>query len=270
MTVAVGADVGIEPTTPLALPAIEASEIVVAFGDQVALRGVSLAVQPGERVALVGPNGAGKTTLLRVMAGLARPDAGTVSLAGHPLHPRRADLRALLGVVLHHSFAYPELTLRENLDFFARLYRVPDRGERIPRVLDLVGLQHRSTQRVAALSRGMVQRLAIARAILHDPPILLLDEPDTGLDQEAMALLEAILNSHRSDGARTVQRRSTLFTTHAFEHARRLADRTLIMHEGRLVEHVGAVAAGPRVTGDRYDTRAAQSVANARAPSASV
>jgi heme exporter protein A len=205
---------------------IEARALTVSFGEELALRRVALRVEAGARLALVGPNGAGKTTLLRVVAGLLRPASGEVRLGGASLADDREAARRSIGFVGHHSLLYPELTAWENLQFYARLYRVPDRSERVVRVLEQMGLYGRRHDRLATLSRGMIQRLALARAILHEPPVLLLDEPDAGLDVEAFATLERTL---RDDPRRTV-----VLTTHDFGHALRLCDRVAILDRGRV------------------------------------
>ncbi|MBI4492126.1 MAG: heme ABC exporter ATP-binding protein CcmA [Chloroflexi bacterium] len=214
----------------------------VAFGATQALRGVALDLAWGERLAIFGPNGAGKTTLLRVLSTLARPTAGEVRLAG--LDPARdaQGVRRLIGVVGHQPYLYPELTASENLRYYGRLYRVPDLAVRVEAVLERVGLYQRRDEPVASLSRGMQQRLAIARAVLHDPPILLLDEPDTGLDLQAFQLLEAVLLGS-PDAPRTV-----VLATHNLDQGLRLAGRVAILVGGRFVyEQPSAALDGQRL-----------------------
>ncbi|MGH2525079.1 MAG: heme ABC exporter ATP-binding protein CcmA, partial [Anaerolineales bacterium] len=161
--------------------------LVKKFGFQTVLRGLDLEIAEGEFVAVLGPNGAGKTTLLRILAGLSRPTFGEVSVGGYRLPQQAGAVRRRLGVVSHQPLLYADLSAEENLRFYARLYGLRDSSARIARVLTLVGLSVRRRDLVRTFSRGMQQRLAIARAILHDPEVMLFDEPHTGLDPEASA-----------------------------------------------------------------------------------
>lgn len=208
---------------------IEVRGLTKSFGEQRALRGIDLAVAEGECLVLFGPNGAGKTTLIRVLATLSRPTAGTVRIAGLDLRTEGPAIRRRIGVISHQPFLYENLTVHENLSFYATMYDVPRRENRIAEVLELVGLADRRGERVGTLSRGTQQRLAIARAILHDPPILLLDEPETGLDQRAGAifsdLLRALISGHRS----------VIWTTHRLDLGLELAARVMILHRGKIV-----------------------------------
>jgi heme exporter protein A len=214
--------------------AIATRGVRVAFGATVVLRGVDLAVPWGARLALLGPNGAGKSTLLRVLATLARPDAGAVRVAGLDAVAAPVAVRRLIGVVAHQTFLYDELTALENLRFYGALYGVPDLDRRAADLLAAVGLAGKRGARAGTLSRGQQQRLTVARALLHDPPLLLLDEPDTGLDLAAFAFLEGLLLA----GGRTV-----LLTTHNLRQAARLCDRYAILAGGR-VAATGAIDAG--------------------------
>ena len=153
--------------------------------------GVSFKVERGDRLALAGPNGAGKTTLLRVLAGLLRPHGGTATVLGASLPDESWKLRGKVGLVAHEPLLYRDLTARENLGFHARLHGVPE--PRVGTVLDAVGMTGRADDPLTELSRGMVQRVAAARAVLHDPPLLLLDEPWAGLDPAAVELLEPVI-----------------------------------------------------------------------------
>jgi heme ABC exporter ATP-binding subunit CcmA len=173
---------------PPAQPILQASGIVRRFGAVAALRGVDFAVGAGELVLLLGPNGAGKTTLLRCLAGLAHPQRGAVRILGADVHAEPAT-RGAIGLLSHQSHLYDDLTAGENLRFAAALYDLHDGEALIRHALDAVGLQDQIDRRVATFSRGMLQRLAIARATLHGPPLLLLDEPFTGLDTHAAAAL---------------------------------------------------------------------------------
>jgi ABC-type multidrug transport system ATPase subunit len=201
------------------------------YGVVPALRGLNLDVARREFLALCGPNGSGKTTLIRILAALARPTGGTVQIGGWTLPAEAAYVRAHLGVVSHLPLVYDTLTAEENLLLFARLYNLPrdQRRERVEAVLRRVGLWRRAGDVVRTYSRGMVQRLAIARAILHDPAVLLLDEPYTGLDQDAAALLDNLLGEVGAGG------RTIMMTTHNLPRAHRLADRIAVLSQGRIV-----------------------------------
>jgi heme exporter protein A len=199
------------------------------FGSLAALRGVDLAVGPGERLAIVGPNGSGKSTLVKVIGTLLRPSAGVVRLAGLDVQSRGLEVRRLVGVVCHQTFLYGELTALENLEFYGRLYGLPHAGERAREQLRLVGLEGQADVPGRDLSRGMQQRLALARALLHEPPILLLDEPDTGLDQRWRAFLVELLGEVAGQG------RTVLLTTHDLERTLDLADRLAVLNGGRVV-----------------------------------
>lgn len=207
---------------------IQASKLVKAFGRRPVLRGVDLEVPAGQSVALFGPNGAGKTTLIRIIAGLSKLTSGRVLLGGQDVQKAGPALRRYIGFVSHNPLVYDSLTAEENLLFFGRIYETPDLQSRIAQVLEQVGLAGRRKDVVRTYSRGMVQRLAIGRAILHDPPILLLDEPDTGLDQQAADMLRDLLVELGS-GDRTV-----LLTTHNLERGIEWADRALILNGGRV------------------------------------
>jgi heme ABC exporter ATP-binding subunit CcmA len=209
-------------------PYLEISKLKKNYGLKPVLRGVNLAVEPGQRVALLGANGAGKTTLLRILAGLAEPDGGRVHICGLDIMHEAQQARRAIGFVAHQPYLYDDLTVMENLLFFGRMYGVKRSRERAHIVLERVGLLKRADDRASALSRGQAQRLAIARALLHTPRLLLLDEPDTGLDEEGIALLEALLREHAQDGG------AVLFTTHQFEHAMQWSDSTGLLSGGRM------------------------------------
>ena len=209
---------------------IEVRKLVKTFGLRPVLRGVELAVEAGEFVSLFGPNGAGKTTLVRILAALSRPSGGLVRVSGYEL-PRHADaVRRRLGVVLHQPLLYDHLTARENLAFFARMYHLEDAAAQVEAVLKQVGLRARANDVVHTFSRGMQQRLSIGRAILHDPDILLFDEPYTGLDPEATELLDNLLRQVVADRPRTI-----LMTTHDLTRGLALADRVAILKGGQIV-----------------------------------
>jgi heme exporter protein A len=199
------------------------------YGSLAALRGVDLAVGAGERLAVVGPNGSGKSTLVKVIGTLLRPTAGVVRLAGLEVQSRALEVRRLVGVVCHQTFLYAELTAVENLEFYGRLYGLSHPGERAREQLRLVGLEGQADVPGRDLSRGMQQRLALARALLHEPAILLLDEPDTGLDQRWRGFLVELVAEVARQG------RTVLLTTHDLERTLDLADRLVVLNGGRVV-----------------------------------
>lgn len=218
---------------------IDVRGVEQSYAGKPVLRGVNLQVAAGEFVALFGANGAGKTTLLRILATLARPARGRVVLGGFDLAIDPQALRAVVGFVGHHTMLYPELTAFENLQFYASLYGVEPARSRCDALLEQVGLQRQRAERVRYFSRGMQQRLAIARAILHSPRVLLLDEPHSGLDQIAAAQLDALLQAEAAAG------RSVLLVTHDLQRGVALADRVLGLDRGRVVleRAAGAVSA---------------------------
>jgi len=205
---------------------IETRALTKNFGLKPVLRGVDLDVAPGEFVVLFGPNGAGKTTLLRILATLSKPSFGRAAVAGFPLPAGAGEVRRRLGVVSHHTLIYGDLTAEENLRFYARMYGVPSPGKRIAEVLRQVGLSARRRDLARTFSRGMQQRLAIGRAVLHDPEVMLFDEPYTGLDQDASAMLDGVLREVAARG------RTVLMTTHDLARGLAVADRVLILSRG--------------------------------------
>jgi len=208
---------------------IKVRNLVKAFGNRVVLKGVDLDVAEGEFLTLVGPNGAGKTTLMNVISTLTKPMGGQVHVAGYDLANGAVEARRRIGLVSHKTLLYDDLSAEQNLRFYARMYDLPDPDSRIEFVLQRVGLWGRQHDPVRTYSRGMQQRLAIARAMLHDPPILLLDEPDTGLDQHAAAMLTDLLHEVGAT------RRTVLMTTHNLERGLELGSRVAILAKGRIV-----------------------------------
>jgi heme exporter protein A len=198
------------------------------FGSSIALRDVHFALTAGESVAVLGANGAGKTTMLRTAATLARPTRGSVTAFGVDAWKERIQVRARIGVVAHQPYVYPELTCSENLSFFASMFDVENRETVVPAALQRVGLAERAQQRAGELSRGLLQRLNIARAMLHDPAVLILDEPDTGLDAAGRAVLSEIVSSHARRGG------AVIFTTHSLDLALSLATRVIVIRGGRI------------------------------------
>jgi heme exporter protein A len=207
---------------------IETRALTKTFGLQPVLRGVDLEVAPGEFVALMGPNGAGKTTLLRVLSTLAKPTFGAVRVAGLSLPAEAERVRRRLGVIAHQPLLYGDLTAEENLRFYARMYGLADPGLRIAQLLERVGLAARRRDLVRTYSRGMQQRLAIARGLLHAPDVLLLDEPYTGLDPAGAQLLDEVVQELAARGC------TILMTTHDLEHGFALAQRAVILARGRI------------------------------------
>jgi heme exporter protein A len=213
-------------------PMIEVRKLVKRFGLKTVLRSVDFQVQPGEFVALLGPNGAGKTTFLRILASLSRPAMGEVRIAGFRLPEQAAAVRRRLGVVSHLPLLYGDLTAEENLRFFGRMYGVVNLEDRITEVLDLVGLLARRRDLVRTFSRGMQQRLAIGRAVLHDPDVMLFDEPHTGLDQEASAMLDRVLREVAARG------RTVVMTSHDLARSGDLASRFDILSRGMIAASI--------------------------------
>ena len=204
-------------------PAIELDGLERRYGERVALSGVTVSLPEGATLAVLGANGAGKTTLLRVLAALLRPHGGTARVLGAELPGERWKVPGRVGYLGHEPLLYRQLTGRENLHYHARLHGVD--GSRVSEVLDAVGMKRRADEPLQDLSRGMVQRLAAARAVLHDPPLLLLDEPRANLDPAASELLEPLIG--RSSG------RTRVLVTHDVEGALAESDLALGLKAGR-------------------------------------
>jgi heme exporter protein A len=229
---------------------IELRRLTKAFGSKVALRNVDLRVEAGESLVIFGPNGAGKSTLIRILSSLSRPTGGRVLIGGLDLATHADGIRRYLGVVSHAPLLYDSLTAEENLRFFAQLYGMKEPAPRIAEMLGRVGLTARRSDLVRTFSRGMVQRLAIARALLHDPQVLLLDEPDTGLDPQAAEMLHSLLvqlsgrsgeganqrisESTGEQGSEGAQR-TIVTVTHSIERGLAIADRVVILAAGKIV-----------------------------------
>ena len=203
------------------------------YGALVALRRVSLEIQPGEFAALLGPNGAGKTTLLRIAALLVRPNSGQVKMSGLA-EASAGNVKSRIGMVAHSTLLYDELTAEENLLFFARLYDVANAPARAAELLAAAGLSERATSLVRTFSRGMRQRLAIARALVHSPRVLLLDEPSSGLDQQGRAWFASTLASLHQEGC------TIIASTHSRDEVLRLASRAVRLESGRVVSDSAA------------------------------
>lgn len=208
---------------------LKADGLVREFGPLRAVDGIGFSLSAGQLMTVFGPNGAGKTTLLRVLSGGLRPSEGSVHLRDRELRAGDPEWHRRIGVLSHQSYLYGHLTLEENLRFFGRLFGVPDLNDRIPERLQQVGLESRADSLARTLSRGMRQRLALARTLLHDPEFVLLDEPYTGLDAHAASVLRGVLASLK-DGHRTV-----ILVTHNISQGLELADRVAIQVRGRFV-----------------------------------
>jgi len=209
--------------------AIEVQGLTKSFGHHLALRGIDLQMRPGETVVIFGPNGAGKTTLIKVLATIMNPSSGRVLVDGLELKNNAEEVRRQIGVVTHQTFLYSNLTAYENLEFYSHMYDIPGIRDRVHEVLAMVGMTSRLHDRVGTLSRGMQQRLSIARALLHKPAIMLLDEPEAGLDQQATSMLWEAL---QTEGGR---KRTAVLTTHNLERGLELCDRLLILTKGKIV-----------------------------------
>ena len=232
------------PTTTEPAPAVvnreggagvEVSGLVRRYGEREALAGVGFSIARGETLAVFGANGAGKTTLLRVLATLLRPHAGTVRVLGREL-PRDAHaVRGSIGFVGHEPLLYRDLSPGENLAFYSRLYGIADSGDRISALLAAIGMERRAADPVRSLSRGMVQRVAVARAVLHCPELLLLDEPRAGLDAAAAALIDALIGPSPST--------TRVLVTHDVEGGLAEASMAVCLRAGRvaLAERAGVV-----------------------------
>jgi heme exporter protein A len=211
------------PAVAIAVEGLEKS-----YREWPVLWNLDLTVPWGETLALFGANGAGKTTLLRILSTSVRPDAGTVLIAGRDMLRQTAEVRRRIGVVGHRSFLYDDLTPLENLNYYARLYDIKDREARVNAALDRVGLSGRANHRVRTLSNGMQKRAAIARAILHQPDVLLLDEPEAGLDRDSRLMLGNLLSEWTEEG------RSAVLTTHDIDLGLAWGHRAAVLTGGSL------------------------------------
>lgn len=218
------------PDIPLGHPAnaIELVHVSKVFGTRKAVDDVTLALPVGAFLSIFGPNGAGKTTLLRVLSTLARPTEGQVFVAGVDVREEPDEARARIGLISHQPMVYPDLTAQENLMLYARLYGVPDPEKRVAQLLDAVGLSHRRLDAVRTFSRGMTQRVAIARALVHDPDVVLLDEPYSGLDPHAVEIFDDLI-------AQVREGRTFVMVSHDLAKGFSLCTHALVMARGRIV-----------------------------------
>lgn len=213
-----------DPTTP----AIRLRKLVKTLDERPVLRGIDLEIFEGEYVALLGANGAGKSTLLRLLATLIPPTDGVIELFGKSLNRSNAVLRAKIGLIAHNSMLYRDLSARENLRFFANLYGIGEPEDRVVRMLKMVGLLDRANDPVKNFSRGMTQRISIARALLHDPQLLLADEPFAGLDAPSSAALETLLHKLNVAG------KTIVLVNHDIDQTLRLAERAIVLRQGKV------------------------------------
>jgi len=216
-------------TRPASVPAVQLEGVTKRFARNWALKSVSLTIPPGESVCLLGPNGSGKTTLLRIVATATRPTAGQALVFGYEAADDGDAVRSRIGLLSHRTFLYGELTARENLRFAAGMYGIPPGNARLDAALADVGLAPAADTRVRAFSQGMAQRLALARATLHAPPLLLLDEPYSGLDADALQLLDRYLGSFLARGGTMV------LVTHQLAKGLTACRRAVALREGRVV-----------------------------------
>lgn len=209
---------------------IEIKKLTKQADNKLILRGVNLSIKKGETVAILGPNGAGKSTLLKVLATLIKPTSGLIKINGLDLKKDHIEIKKLLGYLPHSSLLYDHYSPLENLVFFGNIYGVNNVEQKASKLVKEVGLSFFLNEPVKNFSRGMIQRIAIARAIIHDPEILLLDEPHTGLDQGAISILNNVILSMKEKGA------TTLMVTHDFKQAAEICDRIIIVKNGRIVD----------------------------------
>ena len=208
--------------------AIDVRCLSKSYGRTQVLRELDLQVPWGQTLTVLGPNGSGKTTLIKTLVTLAKPDSGEIRINGMSTHRSGVRVRSIIGVVTHETLLYDGLTGAENLRFFARMFTLDRIEERISAVAAQMGVSDRLDDRVGTLSHGMRRRFSIARALLHSPRVLIMDEPESGLDQQALSLLEALI-ADKSNPDRTI-----LMTTHNLERGVALADRVAILSRGRI------------------------------------
>ena len=216
-----------------ASPIVEVAELTRDFGPRQAVAGVTFSLAPGECLALFGPNGAGKTTLLRVLAGLLKPTSGSARVSGIPL-PGGPLARSRVGLISHHTMLYAALSPRENVSFSARLYGIRDARARVEDSLRRMSMLERADAPIRSLSRGMQQRVSIARAMVHSPQLVLADEPYSGLDESGARALTALLQELRSAGT------AIIVVTHNFVEGLSLATHAAVMQRGKFVRYDAA------------------------------
>lgn len=226
--------------------AIEIKGLSKSFGRALVLDSLDLEVPWGEVLTILGPNGSGKTTLIKLLASLTKPDAGALRVAGADVARSGQSIRRIIGVVTHDPLLYDHLTGYENLRFSARMFSLQRIDERIAEVAERMGVSARLHQRASTMSNGVKKRFSIARALLHDPPILLMDEPESGLDQEALTLLEAVVRDHAAPY------RTVVLTTHNLERGLALGHRMAILARGRIAYQEALASLGAADARDAY------------------
>ncbi|WP_043932810.1 ABC transporter ATP-binding protein [Bacillus sp. EB01] len=209
---------------------IEVKKLTKQADSKLILRGINLTINKGETIGILGPNGAGKSTLLKVLATLIKPSTGEVTIGGYNLRKEQSEIKKLFGYLPHSSLLYDHYSPRENLVFFGNLYGIKNPEQRAVELVKEVGLSFFLNEPVKNFSRGMIQRIAIARAIVHDPEILFLDEPHTGLDQGAISILNNVILRMKEKGA------TTLMVTHDFKQAAEICDRIIIIKNGKIAD----------------------------------
>lgn len=208
------------------LLALKVEDVIKSFAETMVLRSIKFSLQPGEVAVLIGANGAGKSTLLRILSMLTQPDSGSVSVYGKDTTKNGPEARALTGSVLHSPMLYADMSVRENLTLFADLYRLKNVDDLIEKNAVKVGIESRLDHRVRTLSHGFQKRTALARALMHDPQLLLLDEPESGLDSRSVSQLDNVIEEYRNSG------RTVLMTTHIIEHALEISDKAIAINHG--------------------------------------
>jgi len=208
--------------------AINIEGLTKSFGQNFVLRDLALHLSWGEKLVVLGPNGSGKTTLIKIMSTLTKADSGVITIAGFNRDDMGQQIRRVVGVLVHDPMLYDDLSGYENLKFFGQLFGLDDVEDRIVSIADNLGVSPWLYKRVGTLSHGLKKRLSIVRVLLHNPQILLMDEPETGLDQEAVSILDEIIESRVNDG------RSVLITTHSFERGLSIGDRLAILSQGKI------------------------------------
>lgn len=232
-----------KPSSPSNLsptgPIVETADLARAFGSRKAVAGITFSLAPGDCLAVFGPNGAGKTTLLRLLAGLLKPSSGSARLAGIPL-PGGSLARSRVGLISHHTMLYAALSARENVSFAARLYGIRDPSARVDDSLRRMSMLDRADAPVRLLSRGMQQRVSIARAMVHSPQVVLADEPYSGLDDSGARALTALLGELRSLGT------ATIIVTHNLAEGLSLATHAAVMQRGKFVRYDASERIDPK------------------------
>jgi len=208
--------------------AVQIKGLTKSFNNHLALKEIDLEVKQGESVVIFGPNGAGKTTLIKILATIMKPSSGEIMINGLNIKKNIIQIQRTIGVVTHQIFLYSSLTAAENLEFYCRMYNIPERQKRIAEVADMMGIASSLHDRVRTLSRGMQQRLSIARSLLHRPSIMMLDEPEAGLDRQAISMLWKSLKTD-NDIQRTI-----ILTSHNLERGLKLGDRLLFLDRGKI------------------------------------